>query len=148
MAAVTSEVPGTVLGRGHSAAGTSRIRTGVAGPAVRLTRRGRMAVTGVSALLVGVLSVALAASAQAGHRGSAAQPDTAAQPDASVQRSAATQGRYVARVLVQPGQSLWVLAQTYDPHADPRQVVAQIQQLNSMSGVQASAGQLLWVPRG
>jgi hypothetical protein len=105
-------------------------------PALRLTRRGRVAAAGVSALLVGALSVALAATAQASHGGSTA-PGTSAGP-----------GRYVARVLVQPGQSLWVLARTYDPQADPRRVVAQIQRLNSMPGTQVSAGQVLWVPRG
>jgi hypothetical protein len=89
-----------------------------------------MAATGVSVLLVGALSVMLAATAQAAHGGPASP------------RS------YVTRVLVEPGQSLWVLAQAYDPHADPRQVVQQIRQLNSMSGAQVQAGQLLWVPRG
>jgi hypothetical protein len=61
-----------------------------------------MAVTGVSALLIGALSVGLATAAQATRAGSASP------------------GRYVTRVTVLPGQSLWSLAQAHDPGADPR----------------------------
>ena len=136
MVAVISEVPGVASGTGRSGAGTSRVRAVRAGPAVRLTRRGRIVVAVGSALLAGALSVALAATAQAAHGRPAPRGD------------AAVPGRYAAKVLVRPGQSLWVLAEAYDPRADPRQVVAQIQQLNSMPGAQVSAGQLLWVPRG
>ncbi len=99
---------------------------------LRLTRRGRMAVTGVSALLVAGLSVALATAAQAAHGGPGSVPA----------------GRYIAKVQVLPGQSLWSLAEAYDPATDPRQVVAQIRQLNSMTGAQVQAGRVLWVPRG
>jgi hypothetical protein len=130
MVAVVSEAPGAVIGRGRQHGRSRRIRTSGTVPALRLTRRGRMAATGVSVLLVGALSVVLAATAQAAHGGPASP------------------GSYVARVLVEPGQSLWVLAQTYDPHADPRQVVQQIRQLNQMSGAEVEAGQVLWVPRG
>jgi LysM repeat protein len=108
---------------------TGSIRTPSALPPARLTRRGRVLVTGVSALLVGVLSVALATAAQAAHAGSA------------------TPDRYVARVQVLPGQSLWSLAEEYDPHADARATVEQIRQLNSMAGDQIQAGAVLWVPR-
>jgi hypothetical protein len=99
---------------------------------LRLTRRGRMAVVGLSVLLVSGLSVGLATAAEAAHGRPGAVPG----------------GRYVARVQVLPGQSLWSLAEAYDPATDPRQVVARIQQLNSMAGAQVQAGQLLWVPRG
>ena len=60
----------------------------------------------------------------------------------------ASPGRYVTKVLVRPGQSLWTLAETYDPNADPRVISAQIQQLNSMTSDQLRPGQVLWVPRG
>jgi hypothetical protein len=49
---------------------------------------------------------------------------------------------------VLPGQSLWSLAEAYDPDADTRQVIQQIQQLNAMTGDQVRAGEVLWVPRG
>ncbi len=106
------------------------IRTPLALPHPRLTRRGRMAVTGVSALLIGALSVGLATAAQATRSGSASP------------------GRYLSKVAVLPGQSLWSLAEAYDPDADTRVVVQQIQQLNSMTGDQVQAGEVLWVPRG
>jgi LysM domain len=106
------------------------IRTRAVLPAARLSRPRRMAVTGVSALLIGALSVGLATAAQAAHAGSAAP------------------GRYVSKVAVLPGQSLWSLAEAYDPNADSRLIVREIQQLNSMAGDQVQAGQVLWVPRG
>ena len=102
---------------------------------LRLTRRGRMAVTGLSALLIGALSVGLATAAQATRAGSPGSGPTQS-------------GRYLAKVAVLPGQSLWALAEAYDPDADPRLVIQEIQQMNSMSGDQVKAGTVLWVPRG
>jgi LysM repeat protein len=96
---------------------------------VRLTRRGRIVVAGVSALLIGAMSVALATAAQATHTGSASL------------------GRYVTKVTILPGQSLWSVAEAYDPNADTRLVIQEIQQLNSMTGDQVQPGEVLWVPR-
>ena len=87
-------------------------------------------VTGVSALLIGALSVGLATAAQATRAGSASS------------------GRYIAKVTVLPGQSLWSLAEAYDPNADTRLVIQEMQQLNSLTGDQVQAGEVLWVPRG
>ena len=106
------------------------VRTDSGRTPVRLTRRGRFVVAAMSALVIGVLSVALATAAQATHHGSSSP------------------GRYVTKVLVRPGQNLWSLAETYDPNADPRVISAQIQQLNSMTSDQLQPGQELWVPRG
>ena len=50
--------------------------------------------------------------------------------------------------VVRPGDSLWSLAETYDPNADTRLVVQDIQQLNSMTTDQVQPGRILWVPRG
>jgi LysM domain len=102
-----------------------RIRT----PA-RLTRRGRIVAAGAAALAVTALSMALATTAQATHTGSAVP------------------GAGAARVTVLPGQSLWSLAESYDPGVDPRAIVEQIRQLNSLPGYQLQAGTVLWVPRG
>jgi nucleoid-associated protein YgaU len=88
-----------------------------------------MAATGLSALVIGLLSVVLATGAQATHAGSTSP------------------GQYVTKVLVRPGQSLWTLAEAYDPDVDPRVVMEQIQQLNSMTSDQLRPGQVLWVPR-
>ena len=49
---------------------------------------------------------------------------------------------------VQPGQSLWAVAEAYDPDADTRLVIADIEQMNSMTGDQLQPGETLWVPRG
>ena len=107
---------------------------------LRLTRRGRMAVTGLSVLLIGALSVGLATAAQATRAGS---------PRSGLPQSGAIQsGRYAAKVTVLPGQSLWTLAEAYDPHSDPRLVIQQIQRMNSMAGGQVKSGTVLWVPRG
>lgn len=47
-----------------------------------------------------------------------------------------------------PGQSLWSLAEAYDPNADTRVVIREIEQLNSMTGNKVQPGEALWVPRG
>jgi hypothetical protein len=65
------------------------IRTPVDLPRVRFTRRGRMMVTGVSALLIGALSVGLATGAQA------------------TRARTGPARRYVVKVEVLPGQTLW-----------------------------------------
>ena len=106
------------------------VRTESGRTPVRLTRRGRLVLASVSVLVIGLLSVVLATAARAAHGGAAAP------------------GRDGAKVLVRPGQSLWSLAETYDPNADPRVISAQIQQLNSMTSDQLQPGQVLWVPRG
>jgi hypothetical protein len=131
MVTMVSEMPMAPRERGRAAGESVRFRTRAAVPAARLTRRGRAVMAGASALAVGALSIALAAAAQASHAGQAAPP-----------------GRYAAKVEVRPGQSLWSLAEAYDPDADPRLVVQQILQLNSMAGDQVQPGEVLWVPRG
>ena len=112
-------------------------RSAAQGPAltpVRLTQRGRLVVTVMAVLLVAAGSVALAGAAQAiGHSGAQARPGTA--------------GVALTKVEVRPGQSLWTLAEAYDPNADTRQVIQEILQLNSMSSDQVQPGQVLWMPR-
>ena len=99
---------------------------------VRLTRRGRLVLTATGVLAIGAVSMVLAAAAQAtGHSGVPAGP-----------------GKAVTKVLVRPGDSLWSLAETYDPNADTRLIVHDIQQLNSMTTDQVQPGRILWVPRG
>jgi LysM repeat protein len=130
MVTMVSGKPMAVMERGRAAGEGVHFRTRAAVPAVRLTLRGRVVAAGASALAIGALSIALATAAQASHAGQAAP------------------GRYAAKVEVRPGQSLWSLAEAYDPDADPRLVVQQIQQLNSMAGDQLEPGEVLWVPRG
>lgn len=106
--------------------------TGAARTPVRLTRRGRMVLTAAAVLTIGAVSMVVAGAAQAtGHSGAPAGP-----------------GRGVVKVQVRPGDSLWSLAEAYDPNADTRLVIQDILQLNSLPGDQVQPGQVLWVPRG
>ena len=99
---------------------------------VRLTRRGRLVLTATGVLAIGAVSMVLAGAARAtGHPGAPAGP-----------------GAAVTKVLVRPGDSLWSLAEAYDPNADTRLIVQDIQQLNSMTTDQVQPGRILWVPRG
>ena len=84
------------------------------------------------ALLLAALSLVIAASAEATNH-----PLT---PHGAQQN--------LAQVTVRPGQSLWSVAETADPGADPRAVIQQIVELNGLSGDVVFAGQRLWVPRG
>ncbi len=104
---------------------------GTAAAPLRLTRRGRIVVAVLAALVLTGLSLAITLSAQA-----TSQPGPAR----------ATQG--LTQVTVLPGQSLWAVAEKADPGADTRAVVQRIVQLNSLSGSAVYAGQQLWVPRG
>jgi len=88
-------------------------------------------VTVAAALTIGAVSMALAGVAQAtGHPGSSAAP-----------------GKGVVKVVVRPGQSLWSVAEAYDPDADTRAVIRDILQMNSLNSTQIQPGQMLWVPR-
>ncbi|MFZ0165173.1 MAG: LysM peptidoglycan-binding domain-containing protein, partial [Trebonia sp.] len=132
--------PGPAATRPAAPAGVPSAAQGPALAPVRLTRRGRLVVTVMAVLLVAAGSVALAGAAQAiGHSGAQARPGTAGAAGAA--RAAIT------KVEVRPGQSLWTLAEAYDPNADTRQVIQEILQLNSMSTDQVQPGQVLWMPR-
>ena len=50
------------------------------------------------------------------------------------------------QVVVQPGQTLWSIAATADPTADPRDVVQEIMSTNALGSPSIKAGELLWVP--
>jgi hypothetical protein len=129
MVTMATKGPIVTMNHGRRTGGERPIRTAVAVPPARLTRRGRIVVTGVSALLIGALSVGLATAAQATRAGSGSP------------------GRYITKVTVLPGQSLWSLGEAYDPNADTRLIIQEIQQLNSMSGDHVQPGEVLWVPR-
>ena len=99
---------------------------------LRLTRRGRVVAATAAALLVTVVSLLLTGVAQATNDG----------PSSRVARQSLVQ------VVVHPGQSLWSVAESADPDQDPRAVIQQIIDLNSLNGDTVFAGQQLWVPRG
>jgi hypothetical protein len=100
-------------------------------PPLRLTRRGRVVVAGLVALLVTVGMAAAAGAAQASSHGL---------PARVVERD-------LTRVTVGPGQSLWSVAQGADPDADPRAVIQEIIELNVLAGTTIYPGERLWVPR-
>lgn len=93
----------------------------------RLTRRGR--------LVVGtVLSVPFAA---------ALMIVGSVQADAG---TSAAEGAATAIVVVQPGESLWGIAQQIAPGSDPRELVTTIRDLNGLSDAPVVPGQSLVVP--
>ena len=49
-------------------------------------------------------------------------------------------------VTVEPGQSMWQLAEEIAPQSDPRDVIAQLVQFNQLSGPDIYAGQELAIP--
>jgi hypothetical protein len=97
-----------------------------AGPA-RLTRRGRIVV------VLAFLGALLGGGMTLGH--------------APSQASGRTHQVAPRTVTVQPGETLWTLAERIAPHADPRLVLAQIQQINHLRSPQLLAGMQLVVPR-
>lgn len=51
-----------------------------------------------------------------------------------------------ATVTVEPGDSLWSIAQSLAPESDPRDVVAAIADLNALHGAALQSGQSLAIP--
>jgi hypothetical protein len=97
-------------------------------PRLRITRRGR-------AVLTVLIAVPLAIAAIVGGIG-------AYTADGS---NAPASGHY-SYVTVQSGESLWQLAQTVAPNADPRDVVADISNLNGLGSGVIQPGQRLAIP--
>ncbi|MCS4275096.1 LysM repeat protein [Mycetocola sp. BIGb0189] len=95
---------------------------------LRLTRRGRIVITTLVALplVIALLVVGLSA-------GGAVASSTPS--DASF--------HYVT---VESGDTLWQLAVSLDPTADPRDVIAEIRDLNQLQGSGLEAGQRLAIP--
>ena len=95
---------------------------------VRVTARGRAALLLVMVvLLLAAFAVGRSASSQATSESPAAAP-------------AAEQ------ITVQPGDTLWSLAERIAPARDPREVVSQIRRLNGLPTAALQAGQQLLVP--
>lgn len=97
------------------------------GAHTRLTRRGRV-------LLLAALVAVLFAAFSLGRSASEAAPPTAALVTAE------------HRVTVQQGDSLWTLARRIAPDNDPRDVVAQIRDLNDLGSPRLQPGQQLVLP--
>ena len=98
---------------------------------IRLTRRGRIVLAALAVVAVCGLSVAGASAAQASGPAAA--------------HAATGSGQ---RIIVQPGSTLWSIAENADPLADARTVVQEMLQANRLKTADITAGQRLWVPRG
>src|SRR4051812_7615516 len=98
-------------------------------PHLRITRRGRAVVT----LLIAVPLAIGAAVTGIGAIGAAA----------GTQSTAGTSFQYVT---VESGESLWQVAESVAPKADPRDVIAGIISLNNLSSGGVQAGQRLAIP--
>ncbi|WP_347344482.1 LysM peptidoglycan-binding domain-containing protein [Microbacterium sp.] len=98
---------------------------------LRLTVRGRRALAAVASVpaVVG-LSLAIVSG------GGALASDAPAAPAVEF-----------ATVSVQPGDSLWTIAETIAPEADPRDVVDGIMRLNGLTSSALDVGQSLAIPR-
>ena len=95
---------------------------------LRITRRGR-------AVLAAVIAVPLAVAAVLGGIGAVGATAT--------DRQSSTSFSYVT---VAPGESLWQLATQVAPNADPRDVVDQITDLNSLTSGVIQPGQRIAIP--
>lgn len=96
-------------------------------PALRLTRRGRLAV------LIVFLVAALGTGVLVGSGPSRASGETGPP-------------REHQYVVVQPGQTLWGIAREAAPGADPRATIEQIRRLNALSSTGVQAGQRIALP--
>jgi nucleoid-associated protein YgaU len=103
---------------------------------VRLTGRGRIVVWALAAIGVAAIT-ALIWLAVAGQ----------AQASSHVRGGTPAAGS-VRRVVVRQGETLWGIATRVDPAADPRVIIGEIVDLNSLSGTAIQAGQVLLVPAG
>lgn len=97
---------------------------------LRLTARGRRV---LAAIVAAPLAIALGFAILAGGSALAAREGGAAA------------GSFET-VTVEPGGSLWTIAEEVAPNADPRDVVDAIARLNALGGTQVSAGQRLAIP--
>jgi hypothetical protein len=128
-----ASVAGTVGTAGSAAAEPARPpRAGQ----MRLTQRGR-SVVGMLAAIGAAATAGLIWLAIAGHAQAASQVKAEAPAVSSVRR-----------IVVTPGETLWGIAVKFDPAADPRVVIPEIVDLNSLSGTGIQVGQVLLVPRG
>jgi len=97
-------------------------------PRLRITARGRAVLLTLATAPLVVAAVLL------GLSGGNAQ--------ASLEDSSAT----FTYVTVAPGQSLWSIAETLAPQADPREVVADIVSLNQLGSADVQSGERIAIP--
>ena len=126
---------------GHSGAAVSAGRPKQAGQSkagqskqapLRLTRRGRFVFFGVPLILLAALILSFSGFLNAPAKAADSADQLSVTPTVSV--------------TVQPGESLWAIAGSVAPERDPRDVVADIVQLNNLDAARVMPGQRLFVP--
>ena len=95
-------------------------------PPLRLTRRGRVVVIVLLALLASVASAVLFTTASR----ASSDPSTPA-----------------PTITVRPGDTLWEIASSVRPERDARGAVAELRELNHLTGYDLQPGQVLTLPR-
>lgn len=111
--------------------------SGVAGGRLALTVRGRRLRGALIAMGTAGLLVAAVTGAPVLPTPPAVAAVTGSAPFAAVP---------FATVTVQPGESLWLVAERVVPGSDPREVIAELALLNNLSGATVQAGQTLAIP--
>jgi len=99
---------------------------------LRLTRRGRFVFFGLPLILLAALVLSLAGFLNAPAKAADSAAELSLTPTVTV--------------TVQPGESLWAIAGAVAPERDPRDVVADIVQLNNLGAARVMPGQQLYVP--
>jgi nucleoid-associated protein YgaU len=114
------------------------VRLGNSTPGVRL-RTGTHVAWGRVAVFLTI--IALSALLGAGFRAA-----TAAEPVRSDDGAAVAGQTALVEHVVQPGDTLWAIAQRVDPAADPRPMVDRIMRLNGLQGAEVEVGRVLLLP--
>ncbi|MET4590252.1 LysM peptidoglycan-binding domain-containing protein [Arthrobacter sp. 754] len=112
----------------HLTAGPERTKA----QPLRLTRRGRIVLIGIPLVILAAVLLSLAGFLNAPAKAADSAADLSVTPTVSV--------------TVQAGQSLWAIAGAVAPERDPRDVIADIVQLNNLPAGGVVPGQQLFVP--
>lgn len=117
-------------GRAASSVKTFKTVKTQSGQRLRLTRRGRFLLLGVPLILLAVLGLVL--------MGFVTSP---------LKASVGGTGADATQVTVQAGESIWSIASQSGVGRDPRDVVAEIVQLNNLKSSVLQPGQQIFVPQ-
>jgi LysM repeat protein len=101
-------------------------------PPLRLTRRGRIVLIGIPLVILAAILLSLTGFLTSPAKAADSAADLSVTPTVTV--------------TVQAGQSLWAIAGAAAPARDPRDVIADIVQLNNLTAGGVVPGQQLFVP--
>jgi hypothetical protein len=125
--AVWGPISGGTLGQPSAATGSGALEA-----ELRLTRRGRLVRFLLSLALMALVGVV----ALGRMVGAPVRADASADPAPVLTQS----------VVVEQGDSLWIIAQRVAPQRDPREVILEVRELNGLSSNLIHPGQALLVP--